>query len=175
MNKQSILRNLPNSLSVFRFFGAFLLYFLYDIININYLVLAFLFLGLTDFLDGYYARKYHCTSKLGDILDKFSDKILLFCGLLIVCSNHIIFLFIIINFIYLFSREYLILNKINIINTKQLFLDKSCFFVLILIISFDLYDKENKFDFYYFYYFVLCVYFVNIIFYFINLKTKKIY
>ena len=44
----------------------------------NYLVCILLFFlaGLTDYFDGYFARKYNAVSELGEILDPIADKIL---------------------------------------------------------------------------------------------------
>ena len=44
----------------------------------NYLVCLLLFFlaGLTDYFDGYFARKYNAVSELGEILDPIADKIL---------------------------------------------------------------------------------------------------
>ena len=38
-------------------------------------LLLFLASSLTDYLDGYFARKFNATSILGEILDPISDKI----------------------------------------------------------------------------------------------------
>ena len=45
----------------------------------NYLVCVLLFFlaGLTDYYDGYLARKYNAESELGQILDPIADKILI--------------------------------------------------------------------------------------------------
>ena len=45
----------------------------------NYLLclLLFIFAGITDYLDGYLARKYNAESQLGEILDPIADKILI--------------------------------------------------------------------------------------------------
>ena len=37
----------------------------------------FLIAGVTDYLDGYFARKYQAVSELGEILDPIADKILI--------------------------------------------------------------------------------------------------
>ena len=44
----------------------------------NYLVCVLLFFlaGLTDYFDGYLARKYNAVSELGEILDPIADKVL---------------------------------------------------------------------------------------------------
>jgi CDP-diacylglycerol--glycerol-3-phosphate 3-phosphatidyltransferase len=58
------------------------------------LALALFFLaGITDFFDGYFARKYHATSQLGEILDPIADKILILFvlfGLAINLSSYLI-------------------------------------------------------------------------------------
>tara|TARA_B100001287_G_scaffold14350_2_gene10823 strand:- start:1806 stop:2339 length:534 start_codon:yes stop_codon:yes gene_type:complete len=45
----------------------------------NYLVCIILFFlaGLTDYFDGYLARKYNAESQIGEILDPIADKILI--------------------------------------------------------------------------------------------------
>ena len=46
----------------------------------NYYMLSlilFFIAGLTDFFDGFYARKYNATSQIGEILDPLADKILI--------------------------------------------------------------------------------------------------
>ena len=60
-----------------------------------YLLTLFLFFiaGLTDYLDGFLARKYNATSELGEILDPLADKILiifLFFGLAVNLSSFLI-------------------------------------------------------------------------------------
>ena len=41
-------------------------------------------LGATDFLDGYIARHFHQTSKLGKVLDPVADRVLLFTAILAI-------------------------------------------------------------------------------------------
>lgn len=56
-------------------------------------LLLFLIAGLTDYLDGFLARKYNATSRIGEILDPLADKILiifLFFGLAINLSSFLI-------------------------------------------------------------------------------------
>ena len=51
---------------------------LVSLIFSNYLICVLLFFlaGLTDYFDGYLARKYDAESELGEILDPIADKIL---------------------------------------------------------------------------------------------------
>lgn len=51
------------------------------ILNIM-LALLFALFALTDFFDGYFARKYHLETQLGALLDPMADKFLL-CGAII--------------------------------------------------------------------------------------------
>ena len=47
-------------------------------INLKYIIVGFLFIiaSLTDFLDGYVARKYNMVTDFGKMIDAISDKIL---------------------------------------------------------------------------------------------------
>ena len=56
-------------------------------------LILFYIAGLTDWLDGYLARKYNAVSQLGEILDPIADKILIvfvFFGLAINLSSYLI-------------------------------------------------------------------------------------
>jgi CDP-diacylglycerol--glycerol-3-phosphate 3-phosphatidyltransferase len=56
-------------------------------------LILFCIAGLTDWLDGYLARKYNAVSQLGEILDPIADKILItfvFIGLAINLSSYFI-------------------------------------------------------------------------------------
>ena len=68
--------------------------FLFLIFNNYILCLIFFFLaGITDFFDGYLARKYKSESELGEILDPIADKILIvsmFFGLAVNFSSYLI-------------------------------------------------------------------------------------
>jgi CDP-diacylglycerol--glycerol-3-phosphate 3-phosphatidyltransferase len=74
---------IPNILSTFRILLAPLFLFLYlqDIFFWRMLSLVIFFVAaLTDFFDGYLARKFDVTSKFGAFLDPLADKILTFTG-----------------------------------------------------------------------------------------------
>lgn len=77
-----IIRLLPNFLSILRIILAF---FLFTHIRSHQPVIAFwivLTAGVTDFLDGYLARRFQQISALGGLLDPLADK--MFFGALFV-------------------------------------------------------------------------------------------
>ncbi|MGM0379562.1 MAG: CDP-alcohol phosphatidyltransferase family protein [Bacillota bacterium] len=60
---------IPNLLSIIRFFISFIL-----LIDNKYLfMIIYIFIGLSDFLDGYIARKYNLETDLGAKLDSIAD------------------------------------------------------------------------------------------------------
>lgn len=75
------MRSLPNILSFIRIPLAFL--FFQE--NLVYRCLAILLAMISDGLDGYLARKYKVTSKLGTLLDPIADKffVLMVLGVLL--------------------------------------------------------------------------------------------
>ncbi len=71
---QSNKRFLINTLTLLRILGIPVVFLLADKPVILFLFVNFLF--FTDFLDGYFARKYEVASTLGAILDLLADKVL---------------------------------------------------------------------------------------------------
>jgi CDP-diacylglycerol---glycerol-3-phosphate 3-phosphatidyltransferase len=47
-------------------------------------MVVFIFAAITDYLDGYYARRYNVSSGLGTFLDPLADKILTFAGFICI-------------------------------------------------------------------------------------------
>ena len=80
--------NLPNKLTILRLImiPLFVATFYLTIIPCNYLISAIIFIlaALTDFLDGYIARKYNLVTNLGKFLDPIADKILVSTALIIM-------------------------------------------------------------------------------------------
>lgn len=100
--------NTPNKLTMFRIFLTFIiiaiLLFPFSAVDINvmqlfineslridvrYLIAGILFIiaSLTDFVDGYIARKYNMVTDFGKMMDAIADKILVNAILIILCAQ----------------------------------------------------------------------------------------
>lgn len=53
-------------------------------------LIVFIFCCITDYLDGYYARTYKQTTKLGQMLDPLADKIVVAIAILFIVGFHIV-------------------------------------------------------------------------------------
>jgi CDP-diacylglycerol--glycerol-3-phosphate 3-phosphatidyltransferase len=68
------LKKIPNLITLSRFiFLAIALFFFYFLKQYELGLLFGVFAGLTDFFDGYFARKLNQSTWLGEVLDLFSD------------------------------------------------------------------------------------------------------
>ena len=87
--------NLPNKLTILRILLIPILIAVFYIPQIPYRftisAVIFLVASLTDFLDGYIARKYKLVTDLGKFLDPIADKILVLATLVIMLTEPSIF------------------------------------------------------------------------------------
>jgi CDP-diacylglycerol--glycerol-3-phosphate 3-phosphatidyltransferase len=100
--------NLPNKLTVFRIILTFIIIilllfpfytvnvecptFLVDgkiLVNSKYIIAGIIFIiaSLTDFVDGYIARKYNMVTDFGKLMDSIADKVLVNSVLIILAAN----------------------------------------------------------------------------------------
>jgi CDP-diacylglycerol--glycerol-3-phosphate 3-phosphatidyltransferase len=71
--------NLPNQLTTIRLILSVVLFCLIAWEHYIWSIVLFVIAAGTDWLDGYYARKYGQVTTLGRILDPFADKVII-CG-----------------------------------------------------------------------------------------------
>ncbi|MCL2819637.1 MAG: CDP-alcohol phosphatidyltransferase family protein [Oscillospiraceae bacterium] len=77
----------PNILSIFRIclVPVFVIAYFTDDNDIKYYaILVYFIAGLSDFLDGFIARKFNAQSKLGKLLDPLGDKLMAFTVLVCI-------------------------------------------------------------------------------------------
>ena len=82
--------NLPNKLTVSRLFltGAFVAALSIDLPYGKTAALFFFSIAaITDFLDGYLARKHNLITDFGKLMDPLADKVLMASGFVMLCSE----------------------------------------------------------------------------------------
>lgn len=75
--ESSFTRKIPNILSGFRIIIAILIFFFMKYFSHEFILVLFGFGALTDFFDGFLARKMNASSNLGEIMDPIGDKMLI--------------------------------------------------------------------------------------------------
>ncbi len=82
--------NLPNSLTLSRLVltAVFVIAFtLGDAVGYGIALVAFIIAAVTDFLDGYFARKLNLVTSLGKLLDPIADKVLTASAFIFLCAH----------------------------------------------------------------------------------------
>lgn len=101
--------NLPNKITILRVFmiPLFLIFFLVPNIPYRNIIAAIIFItaSLTDFIDGYIARKYHLVTNFGKFADPLADKLLVSAALICFVQLQLVPAWII---IVIISREFII-------------------------------------------------------------------
>lgn len=77
--RRSKILNVPNQLTLARLVLAMVVFLLIGLRLHVAAIVTFIIAASTDWIDGYYARKYGQVTKLGRIFDPFVDKIII-CG-----------------------------------------------------------------------------------------------
>ena len=78
--------NLPNILSISRILLLIPIIFLLKMVCIFFSLITYIAASLTDYFDGYIARKKNLSTKLGAILDLVADK--LFVSILLIWATY---------------------------------------------------------------------------------------
>ena len=93
MQKNLIKKTIPNSLTIFRCITAIFLPLIVIYGGDNGAIIAaplLLLAGLSDYFDGFYARKYDVVSNFGKIIDPIADKLLVIGILLALASENML-------------------------------------------------------------------------------------
>lgn len=175
MNK---LKNwLPNILTISRIILTPLIVYLGLTNHIKILIGIAIVVALTDFFDGYLARKWQITSELGAKLDAISDKVLAI-GLLIIliCKNHAFFYVLILECIIAFLNLYFYFRR-GVVNSLLIGKIKTwLIFTTIVIGLFDLIFTHWNIPTNYFVYFTVFMQVCSLISYiksYLDSKSKK--
>ena len=143
---KKLITNIPNILSLFRLFLTFPLIIFLEIHKSNIVFSLIILGGITDYFDGYFARKLNLKTKFGAIVDPLSDKIFLLIPLLWICKMNLIPFW---SLAIILSRE-LIISAFRTTNkdglpASQLGKYKTLFFFVSLVIFFQPFSKDFLF------------------------------
>ena len=101
--------NLPNKLTVARLVLSFVFVALLSVEGIAFgktaALTAFCIAAITDFLDGYLARKHNLVTNFGKLMDPLADKILMCAGFVLLTRLELIPAWIV---VVILSREFLV-------------------------------------------------------------------
>lgn len=78
--------NVPNALSTVRFILAIVVCILIEFHCYMAALVCFVIAASTDWIDGWWARKFNQVTKLGRILDPFVDKIIICGAMIALCA-----------------------------------------------------------------------------------------
>ena len=155
-------RNIPNLITAFRIFLIFPIIIFLEINLKNYVWFFIVIGGISDFADGFIAKKYNLKTSFGAIIDPLADKIFILIPFIWLCINQIIPFWSISIIIF---REFFITSIRNSnkhgMPAISIAKYKSLFQFLSLLLLF--YPYENIFIFdmgiiFYWISFVLCIY-----------------
>ena len=117
------MRNIPNYLTVGRLLTLPILVALMmaDTFWTSWLALGIYTFGcITDWLDGYIARRYKVVSPFGQFLDPIADKIFILTVLITLIANHHVHGIWIVPIILILSREFLIAGLREFLGPKNI-------------------------------------------------------
>ena len=84
--RKSAIFNIPNRITLSRLILAIAFFVLSSHRHFNVALIVFFVAVITDWLDGYFARKWDLITDLGRIVDPFVDKVII-CGAFIIFLN----------------------------------------------------------------------------------------
>ncbi|MEM7600483.1 MAG: CDP-diacylglycerol--glycerol-3-phosphate 3-phosphatidyltransferase [Verrucomicrobiota bacterium] len=101
--------NLPNQLTVARLFLSFVFVALLSLEGVELMktaaLIVFVIAAITDFLDGYLARKHQLITNFGKLMDPLADKVLMCAGFVLLTRLELIPAWMV---VVILSREFLV-------------------------------------------------------------------
>ena len=101
--------NLPNQLTVARLILTFVFVALLSLEDLSWsktaALCAFAIAAITDFLDGYFARKHNLVTNFGKLMDPLADKVLMCAGFVLLTRLELIPAWIV---VVILSREFMV-------------------------------------------------------------------
>jgi CDP-diacylglycerol--glycerol-3-phosphate 3-phosphatidyltransferase len=101
--------NLPNQLTVARLILTFVFVALLSLEDLSWsktaALFAFAIAAITDFLDGYFARKHNMVTNFGKLMDPLADKVLMCAGFVLLTRLELIPAWIV---VVILSREFMV-------------------------------------------------------------------
>ncbi|MGV8086360.1 MAG: CDP-diacylglycerol--glycerol-3-phosphate 3-phosphatidyltransferase [Candidatus Woesearchaeota archaeon] len=143
--------NLPNSLTILRMILA--PFFMWAILISDYMAALVIIVvaSISDFFDGFIARKFNMQTEIGGILDPIADKILIFCSIaaLLIKFDFPLWIGVIIisrDMLLLFGGAIFFYNKHYKALVPNMFGKISTFFQMITIIIYILASLRNYYS-----------------------------
>ena len=140
-------RNIPNLITIFRILLIFPIIVLLEINSKNFVWFIIILGGISDFADGFIAKRYNLKTSLGATIDPLADKIFILIPFTWLCVNKIIPFW---SFSIIIFREFLITSirnsKRNGMPAINIAKYKSFFQFLALLLLFYPYENILIFD-----------------------------
>ena len=115
------MKSIPNILTILRLLACPLLIYLFGIANYLWILIIFVLACLTDFFDGYLARKKNFKSNFGKALDPIADKVLIITmSVLIIVYEEILIGLLVIPFYIIIIREIIVSSlRFNLVDKNK--------------------------------------------------------
>ena len=125
MQKNSIYF-IPNIITYFRLLSIpfILVFYLSGIYTLQLLAfMVFILASLSDFLDGYFARKLNQSSVLGKILDPIADKLLVILAFMMFINSDLLNVYTTIGILIITAREIIVMTMREITAHQGIMID----------------------------------------------------
>ena len=85
--KKKIIKQIPNIITITRIISLIIGFILFCKEKFLYAIILYIYGAVSDFFDGYFARRLNAYTKLGKYLDAISDKLYSFSVMILLIIN----------------------------------------------------------------------------------------